>query len=105
MHASYIAVGITVLVVGATPALSPAQSDQGGDGARAVGEQAVSKAHPLFDGRTFDGWEGNTDTAFRIEDGAIVGGNLKQGLPHNEFLCTRREFADFELRLKAKLLC
>lgn len=57
----------------------------------------------LFDGETFTGWEGNLEV-FRIEDGAIVGGNLKQGLPHNEFLCTTREYGDFELRLKFKLL-
>lgn len=57
----------------------------------------------LFDGESFSGWEGNLEV-FRIQDGAIVGGNLKEGLPHNEFLCTTREFGDFELRLKFKLL-
>ncbi len=57
----------------------------------------------LFDGETFTGWEGNLDV-FRIEDGAIVGGSLREGLPHNEFLCTTREYGDFELRLKFKLL-
>ena len=35
---------------------------------------------------------------------AIVGGSLKTALPQNEFLCTTREYADFELRLKFKLL-
>jgi hypothetical protein len=57
----------------------------------------------LFDGQTFRGWEGNLD-AFRIEDGAIVGGNLKERIPRNEFLCTEKEFGDFELRLQFKLL-
>ena len=56
-----------------------------------------------FDGKTFAGWEGNLDV-FRIEDGAIVGGSLKEQVPRNEFLCTRKEYADFELRLKFKLL-
>jgi hypothetical protein len=45
--------------------------------------------------------------AFRIEDGAIVGGSLKQRVPRNEFLCTKQElgeFGDFELRLQFKLL-
>ena len=32
---------------------------------------------PLFDGKTFDGWEGSQEV-FRIEDGAIVGGSLKK---------------------------
>lgn len=58
---------------------------------------------PLFDGKTFDGWEGNLQS-FRIEDGAIVGGSLKARVPHNEFLCTKREYGDFELRLKCRLL-
>ena len=57
----------------------------------------------LFDGKTFKGWEGNLDV-FRIEDGAIVGGSLKERVPRNEFLSTKREYADFELRLAFKLL-
>ncbi len=57
----------------------------------------------LFDGKTFNGWEGNLKV-FRIEKGAIVGGGLKNGIPRNEFLCTTREFGDFELRLKFKLI-
>ena len=58
---------------------------------------------PLFDGETFDGWEGNLDF-FRIEDGAIVGGNLDDRIPRNEFLCTTKSYGDFELRLDVKLL-
>jgi len=57
----------------------------------------------LFDGRTFEGWEGNLDH-FRIQDGAIVGGSLKQSLPRNEFLCTKKVYRDFELSLKVKLV-
>ena len=64
---------------------------------------AQSKPVSLFDGKTFDGWEGNL-TIFRIEDGAIVGGSLKQKIARNEFLCTTRTFGDFELRLRFKLL-
>jgi hypothetical protein len=57
----------------------------------------------IFDGRTFEGWEGDLKI-FRIEDGAIVGGSLKDKIARNEFLCTRRTYGDFELRLKVKLL-
>ena len=39
-----------------------------------------------------------------IEDGAIVGGSLKDKIARNEFLCTKRAYGDFELRLKVKLL-
>ena len=56
----------------------------------------------LFDGKTLDGWEGNLEY-FRLEDGAIVAGNLKSDIPHNEFLCTKKAYSDFELRLEVKL--
>jgi hypothetical protein len=58
---------------------------------------------PLFDGKTYEGWEGNLDV-FRIEDGALVGGSLTERVPRNEFLCTKEEYGEFELRLKFKLL-
>jgi hypothetical protein len=58
---------------------------------------------PLFNGNTFDGWEGDLKS-FRIQDGAIVGGDLTKRLPANEYLCTKKSYADFELRLKCKLL-
>src|SRR5713101_1741469 len=57
----------------------------------------------LFDGKTFEGWEGNLKV-FRIQDGAIIGGTMKDKIPQNDFLCTKQEFGDFELRLQAKLV-
>lgn len=64
---------------------------------------AQGRATPLFDGKTFDGWEGNLD-AFRIEGAAIVGGSRTDPVPRNEYLCTKREYDDFELRLKFRVL-
>ncbi|REK19081.1 MAG: DUF1080 domain-containing protein [Planctomycetota bacterium] len=58
---------------------------------------------PLFDGKSLDGWEGNAEM-FRVDEGAIVAGTLEERIPHNEFLCTRDAFGDFELRLKFKVL-
>jgi HEAT repeat protein len=57
----------------------------------------------LFDGKTFAGWEGNLE-AFRIEDGAIVGGSMTKPIPRNDYLCSKKTYADFELRLKFKVL-
>ncbi len=73
-----------------------------------VGASSLMAAEPnasvsLFDGKTFEGWEGNLDM-FRIEDGAIVGGSLERKIPRNEFLATKREYGDFELALKFKVL-
>ena len=62
------------------------------------------KAIPLFDGRSFHGWEGDTVKTWRIENGAIVGGSLQETVPRNNFLCTRRSYSNFILRLKFKLI-
>jgi len=57
---------------------------------------------PLFDGKTLAGWQGD-EKVFRVEDGAIVAGSLQERVAHNEFLASKEEFGDFELRLKARL--
>lgn len=56
----------------------------------------------LFDGKTLDGWEGNLEW-FRVESGAIVAGSLQKSIPNNEFLCTKKHYDNFELRLEVKL--
>jgi hypothetical protein len=65
--------------------------------------QSSSGPMPLFDGRTFDGWEGDIGRTWRIEEGAIVGGSLTERVPRNDFLCTTRSFDNFVLRLQFKL--
>ena len=57
----------------------------------------------LFDGKTFQGWEGDTNKTWRIENGAFTGGSLEQKVPRNEFLRTQRQFTNFVLRVKFKL--
>ena len=57
----------------------------------------------LFNGQNFEGWEGDLDY-FRIQDGAVVAGSMERNIPNNEFLCTEKEYKNFELRLKFKLL-
>jgi hypothetical protein len=63
-----------------------------------------SAFHPLFNGKTFSGWEGDTTNSFHIEEDAIVGGNLQNKIPRNEFLATTRCFTNFILRAECKLL-
>jgi hypothetical protein len=59
---------------------------------------------PLFDGKTLAGWEGDP-RVFRVQDGAIVGGSLKEAVgTGNDFLCTKKEYRNFELRLQFKVL-
>lgn len=67
------------------------------------GFNSGKKFVPLFDGKTFKGLEGDTLTTWRIENGALVGGSLDKVVPHNDFLCTTRSYANFLLKLKIKL--
>ncbi len=71
--------------------------------AATLGAAEPAKFVALFDGQTFQGWEGSRKW-FRIEGGALVGGSLKEPVPRNEFLCTERQYTNFVLRLKFKLL-
>jgi hypothetical protein len=64
----------------------------------------ADKAVSILDGKTFQGWEGDTNKTWRIADGALVGGSLQATVPHNEFICTTRGYTNFVLRLKFKLV-
>jgi len=75
----------------AMAATAQADEGQGKDGFR-----------PLFDGKTLNGWTQKNGTAtYRVEDGTIVG-KTSEGSP-NSFLCTDRDYGDFELRFEVKV--
>lgn len=59
----------------------------------------------LFDGKTFTGWNGETEHTWRIESGTIVAGSPETPAPRNEFLATDVEYADFVLRLEYGVHC
>jgi hypothetical protein len=58
---------------------------------------------PLFDGKTLAGWEGD-EKVFHVQGGAIVAGSPTEKIAHNEFVASKDELGDFELRLKARLV-
>lgn len=58
---------------------------------------------PIFDGKSFAGWEGDTGTVWRIEDGALTAGSLEKRQEKNNFLATTKEYGDFDLTLKWRL--
>lgn len=65
------------------------------------------KGQKIFNGKDFDGWEPNSEHAmehFRVENGAIIGGSLKDDLEHNQFLRTKKTYRDFELHIKYKIV-
>jgi len=56
----------------------------------------------LFDGKTLDGWIQKNGTAtYRVVDGTIVG-KTAEGSP-NSFLCSVKEYADFELEFEVRV--
>ena len=58
----------------------------------------------LFDGSTLNGWvHMNGAHRFSVEDGAIVGRTVEGSASMNSFLCTVREFDDFELELETAI--
>ncbi len=58
----------------------------------------------LFDGKTLKGWKGRP-TLWKVVDGAIEGRTTAAAkLKHNDFLYTEKEYENFELRLKYKLV-
>ena len=58
--------------------------------------------HPLFNGKDLDGWQADTAGIWSIHDGMIVG--KTSALAYNDFLRTRKHYADFELRLSFRLI-
>lgn len=63
----------------------------------------AEKSVALFDGKTFAGWEGDTINTWRIQEGMIIGGSLRTTVPQNDFLCTKKSYGNFVLKLKIKL--
>jgi hypothetical protein len=56
----------------------------------------------LFDGQTLKGWEQKNGTAtYQVEDGVILG-KTSEGSP-NSFLCSTKEYGDFELKFEVKV--
>lgn len=70
----------------------------------AVGVQAADEGGwvSLFDGKSLDGWSQRNGTAtYRVENGTVVG-KTTEGSP-NSFLCTTKDYGDFELEFDVKV--
>lgn len=67
----------------------------------AEGEKPV----PLFNGKDFDGWEGNIDKYFSVKDGVIVARNEKDNAPKvSNYLLTKKQYKNFRLVFEGKLV-
>ena len=60
----------------------------------------------LFDGKSLDGWQiqPGEEKWWKVEDGMITGGSLEEDVPHNTFLASTKRYANFDLRLKLRLV-
>lgn len=65
--------------------------------------EAARRDRLIFDGESFDGWEGAVETVFHIEDGAIVAGSSDRPNERNEFLTTVEDYEDFTLELECRI--
>lgn len=61
----------------------------------------ISAQSNLFNGESLEGWEGST-AYFRVDDGAIIGGSIKNPIDQSYYLCTTKKYENFELTLAAK---
>jgi len=57
---------------------------------------------PLFNGKNLDEWIVDTPGLWRVENGSIVG--VSQGLNYNDFLRTRKQYSDFILKLRFRMI-
>jgi putative membrane-bound dehydrogenase-like protein len=63
--------------------------------------QETQKSISLFDGTSLEGWDYDP-AVWRIDDGAVTAGSYEKKFPRNEFISTKKSYANFELTLKIK---
>lgn len=90
---------IFLSVIGAGTGADTPQSD---GRQKSGGDEFVS----LFDGNSFAGWQFQEGERrlWRIADGMIIAGSLEQEVAHNSFLASEHRYANFDLRLKIRLV-
>lgn len=63
---------------------------------------ASAQADDFFNGKDLSGWKG-LEQHWSVKDGSIHGTTQPKGINFNTFLCSDKEYADFELNLQVKL--
>jgi len=106
-----ITCGLVVSLSLAGLVLSPrAAADEKENWAATVKFPTGEKPVNLFDGKSFDGWEGNTGEGgtqkyFTIKDGVIIARNEKENAPKvSNYLLTKKSYRNFRLLLEGKLV-
>jgi len=97
----YLALIPVLIVAGAAPGAD--------DWSAGVKFPASEKPVKLFNGKDFEGWEGNTGEGgtpkyFTVKEGAIVARNEKENAPKvSNYLLTKKNYRNFRLVFEGKL--
>lgn len=62
---------------------------------------ARADSDSFFNGKNTDGWQGLD--YWSVKDGALVGNSGEKGIRFNTFLCSKKEYGDFELKFQIRL--
>jgi len=102
--AAIVALFVTGGAAGAQPPQTPAAPPAGGGIYPATEPDDAAGFVPIFDGKTLDGWDGDT-RYWRVENGEIVGETTPQNtVTLNNFLIWRGErVKDFELKVEFRM--
>lgn len=72
----------------------------------AAAQEHLPKAVSLFDGKTLSGWKPLSPAdqpLWKVAAGVITGGDGRDKVKANSYLCTEKEFGNFELRFLFRL--
>jgi hypothetical protein len=68
----------------------------------AIGSIRADDSKDFFNGQNLEGWQG-LERYWSVKDGAIVGSTEPSGITFNTFLCSKKQYGDFELSFKVRL--
>ena len=106
-RARFLLGALALFLLVATPiATATADDDKASDDwSSSVNLPDKEKPVQLFNGKDFDGWEGNIDKYFSIHEGVIVAKNSGDNAPPiSNYLLTTKKYRNFRLLLEGKLV-
>ena len=66
-----------------------------------ISTAAFAEPVSLFDGKSLEGWDFDPQM-WRVENGIITGGSTTEKIKGNHFICTKKSYHNFDLKLKIK---
>jgi hypothetical protein len=94
---------VLACVLAAAPAGAQEKDKKKAEAPLVAPREGKSETVALFDGKSFDGWEGDIEKYWSIKDGVIIARNTTP-VKVSTYLVTKRKFTDFRLVFSAKLV-